>query len=551
MKSTKKKKISRKERELKSNAERSKRVTLDNEIDMRILLLLYLHKCLTAEQIHRLLPGPIIDPKDAQLAKLDIESTEPLRDIKLNSLINKLRHMKNRGVIKRISKLDALGHEIFKIHHFVITDLGISILLEFFNIPKEKGSDEKFHFSNFKMNSITQKDHHFSIQDWISRLTMELSRIGIHLPGCEWRRYFNGDPNEGGNAAYRPDWMFFKPNDYYDYLSGYGTDLHKQMVNPFIYPLKTRDSYLKMLSENSDFDIDWKSSYQPFIYFEMDMGSMDHKLLSTKFANIRENVVSTVDVLVFVSNQNRLDVEEGESSSRARNVRKTLLKQFKRDSTLDKLHVIHGNQMETIQAVKDYICNSYSFLNGLDIADINSFQVLVESHNKSTGSNAKIYPTHSSEAIQIFPYIKQFDGGLPDYVIIQDRFLDNDRSGKPIGKTVDFIYVTRKYWFNPQAKAILYQEWVSKGKWNNHEVRVVLMYPTKFEMENDVFTQENVTYEVEGTEENRGLVCSHLRFSNFETIREAGSLDNLYKRVKTKNSKGIQWEEVKLYERSY
>jgi len=555
-----KKRFSRSERELRSRSDRSMRVTLSNIVDMRILLLLYLHKCLHANQIHRLLPGPIQTYNVSQVNHSD-DYSEPIRIIKLKSLLNKLRLLVNRGVIKRTLSTEK-SSEVIDTFDFVLTDLGLKALLEYLDIPKFKIGDPEEKLYHYKMDQFvvrktSQKNHNFCIQEWVSRITSDLYVNGIHLPGCEWRRFFDGNPDHG-NIAYKPDWLFFKPNEFHDVLLEFEPELKKQKEKlsqqkayPFIYPLKTRDHCLKMVYQNMESYLDWKDAYQPFIYFELDSNTMKHHQLNKKYANIRENVAGTVDLLVFVSNINELDVKEGDSTERAQNVRETMLKQFKRDLTLEKLDIIHGNQTETMEAVKDYIYNSYSFLRRLEMSDIHLFQVLLDNHNRITGSNARVYHTDSLEAKEIFPYIKEFDNGLPDYVIIQDKYLDHHRSGNPIGKTVDFVYLTRKYWFNPQAKAILYQEWVNKGKWLHIDVRVVLMYPSKDEMEIDIFTTDKLLLEPMGGENIRndfGRVSNYLRFIDFESVKKAGVWDHLFRRVRSPNRKGVFWSEVKLYE---
>ncbi|MEX0596143.1 MAG: hypothetical protein WD512_06545, partial [Candidatus Paceibacterota bacterium] len=253
-----KKSLTRSERELKSNMERSRRVTLENEIDIRILIMLYLHKCLEVDQIHRLLP-PTIDEKikDPMTGKT-IDRISRVVVIKQKPLINKLRLMKKRGIIKDIISIEK-GVEVIDKRQFVLTELGLSILLEFFEISNHKeikSGENIYHFTmdNFNIRKKSQKEHNYSIQEWVTRITSELIQLGIHLPSCEWRRYFNGNPKEG-NISYRPDWLFFKPNKYFDGISYYQSNLtwaenlKRQKTNPFMYPIKTRDKYLKLISD--------------------------------------------------------------------------------------------------------------------------------------------------------------------------------------------------------------------------------------------------------------------------------------------------------------
>ncbi|MEF2246410.1 hypothetical protein [Paenibacillus sp. IITD108] len=512
-----KKNVTRKEKQQKYSLEERMILTKENKNDFSIILALYFYRALSSDQIYRL----------------------GVTGMKKNTLWSKMTYLTERKVIKTIVDTDKPTGSLNSKYRYILTDLGLQVILDVLQIPLKLRGEPKQYFSLMDLRLGSQKKHHYLSVDWVSRVQQRIKPLQI--PDSEWRRYLNGDPNIS-TTIYKPDWIMYEPHIVHNtIIENERFDLH-----PFVYPLTIRDEVLtekySELSEGRTWD--WKSFYKPMLVLEMDTGTMNHKELKNKYLTILDTLKREQDranlpkLLVFCNYVERFSPRFNEdktdnlvlelhpnSKKRLRNTRKYMCEVLHQSLLEDELTVLHGDEFETVIRAADYISNNQQFVFPERLNDLSYLQKLFSNHS----SNLSIF-TPASEQGKAWCDLTSYGAGLPDFIVKQDDVNRiNDRFNSTAQK-IDFVYYARNGWVNPQLKAATFEKWIkSGGEWPFvSQIRVILLYPSSKEFHDDIFPVKFST---------------NIYFASFEELEVERKWDEMYVRVPV-FKKGIRWEKI-------
>jgi len=514
-----KKSVTRKEKQQKYSIDERMILTRENKNDFNILLALYFYRALSSDQIHRM----------------------GVTDMKKNTLWSKMTYLTERKVIKTIVDHEKPTGSLNSKFRYILTELGLQIILDALNVPPKKRGVPKQYYSLMDLRLGSQKKHHYLSVDWVTRV-QQIVKVqgGILVPDSEWRRYFNGDPNIT-TTIYKPDWIMYQPHIVHDSIMG--TENYE--LHPFVYPLTVRDEVLtqlyKKLSEGREWN--WRNFYKPMLVLEMDTGSMNHRELDVKYQTIVETLKRDADtfpkLLVFCNYVERFSPRFNEektdnvvlnvqpnSKKRLRNTRKNLSDAFHKVLLEDELFVIHGDEYETMRAAADYIINQQEFIIPNRMSNI---EYLLQRFSKGA-TNLRVF-TPASEEGKAWRDLSPYGAGLPDLIIIQDADQrKSERFDATVPKMIDFVYFARCGWVNPQRKAATFQNWLQAGgEWPFVvQSRVVMLYPNADEFQRDVFPTK---------------FSQHIYFGAFDELEAGMVWRDMYIRLPVVK-KGIRWERV-------
>ncbi|MEF3304231.1 hypothetical protein [Paenibacillus sp. GYB003] len=467
--------------------------------------------------------------------------------MKKNTLWSKLVYLTERKVIQKLVDDAKPSGSLHIKYRYALTELGLTIILHSLEIPVWTKGKARLYYSINDLKVRAQKKHHFMIVDWISRVQQKLKEAGIFVPDSEWRRYYSGDPNNS-ETSYKPDWILYEPN------VGNKTIIENQRyeLHPFVYPLSVRDQHLNGLYEKigDGRTWDWRSFFKPMMVLEMDTGSMKHKELVVKYQSIIETLArekeSFPKMLVFANYLGRLsskiDKTNGDneiktilpnSMKRLRNTRRNIVDVMRTVLINDDLSVLHCDEYETILTAADFVINGQQLVGHLEMSNFETFQNLLNVHNSKEGRNARVFDPRS-EAGKEWRDFTTYGPGIPDFYVIQDEKRGSgsrSRFDELDLKELDFIYLARKGWVNPLAKAEQYAKWLSKGgAWGNvSKARIILLYPNRDEFMEDVFPIDFYSHNV--------------YFVSFEDFQQTKSWGPVFKRHTTEK-KGTRWIEL-------
>lgn len=516
-------KITRKEKQQKYSIDERILLTKENQNDFNILMALYFYRALSSDQLYRL----------------------GVTNMKKNTLWSKMVYLTERKVIQTMIDDEKPSGSLHIKYRYTLTELGLKIILDSLDIAVWTKGKVRLYYSLNDLKVRAQKKHHFMSVDWISRLQQKLKAVGIYAPDSEWRRYYSGDPNNS-ETSYKPDWIIFEPN------IGNKTIIENQRyeLHPFVYPLPVRDQHLNGLYEKigDGRTWNWRSFFKPMMVLEMDTGSMKHKELAVKYQSILETMARDKDsfpqVLVFANYLGRLsskiDKSTGEnvikfilpnSMKRLRNTRRNIIDIMRNALMNDDLAVLHGDEYETIQTAADFVIHGQQWINHLDMSNIETFQKLLDMHNVQDGRNARIFDPSTAMGREWRDFTA-YGPGIPDFYIIQDEKRGSGSRFDPLEvKELDFIFLARKGWVNPLAKAEEYAKWLSKGgEWGNvSRVRIILLYPNRNEFMEEVFPTS--------------FYSDNMYFVSFEEFQKTKVWGSVIKRGTT-DKKGIRWIEL-------
>jgi len=320
----------------------------NKEIDYVILLSLYQHRALTAEQLYR-------------IGKFNLH---------INSLRNRLRTLADRKVLSVNSRA---GIKSVPVLVYSLSLYGLRILIEDILKVKEyvpQLDDYKEHYTLDDLKVRGQHEHFYEVQDWLS-LYLSRQPESFH---CEWRRYPIFDDDE--TISYRPDWMIFEKTEEWEEEKKVNPT-----SNPLLYPYFFRrttfdDQFLKLM-----------------VSVECDRGTMSRTELVDKWEAYKkegEEMTSKSLVMFYPKQVN--------GTTRHRNIRETMIYSFENELIDEKIHIFQGEKESTAQAVSLFVEREGNVLLNEPMTDRNSIRILVE--NYRTENKKAAYLEVSDEVVE-------------------------------------------------------------------------------------------------------------------------------------------------------
>jgi len=403
-------------------------VQQNQECDYPILMLLYLHRALTADQIFNM---------------SDIYTNS-------NSLRNRLNTLHKRKVLNSNAR-HGLGR--LPINFYSLSSLGLRIITEDILQVEEyepELDEDKFHYTLEDLKIRGHYPHHYSLQSWLSDVHGQLEKQQyLH---CEWRRFPLFDEND--EVRYRPDWLIFNQNEKAERLME-----GSSFENPLHIPYLARTKVYEDLG------------LTPLMSVECDRGSMTRSDLLEKWKMIKEYKELPVESLVmFYPNGSN-------STSRHFNIRETTFRAFNEDMGEGRLMVFEGDEVSTADCVKKYLRHNKQLLADEDMIDFELFRKLVGNRN--------------ADYIKGNYTLSQGDFSWEDELNIPfeaDRTILKEGESNEI----QFIYFCYPGWVNPIAKARSLLRWLKEGNLTLFDhASVVLVYPDQDCIERDVHLKDS------------------------------------------------------------
>ncbi|SED12569.1 hypothetical protein [Paenibacillus sp. GP183] len=466
-------------------------ITINNPNKMMILRCLYMSRSLDIFQIARV----------------------AVPDMNMKALGNMMSSLTGQRLVKRtLSKAQWKTKGDEQKYHYSLDLEGLYIIACYYldaewfydnrDIPKQ-------HYFLANLNiADTQLVHHFEIQDLLTRLIHNLAIKGINFPHCEWRRYPLQDPRIISEkfSAYKPDWILFEPNNFYSEMF--------QKQNTGMCPLHT-----PILSRDEDQKKTLKDHYKIMLSLECDMKTEDSRKLEYKFERFKYSLSYQPNNLAFFSVFDRLLRDElkplidKRSKNRLRNNRMSMIKVMGENMIAEQTTILHGDEYTCRIACEFFIEHEGNMRMGFPTSE--EFASYVNAGSYTTDHSLSYYsPIQLKE--------KRIGRPLP---VIPDAAVRVEQWGKT--KEMHLIFFARLGWVNPIAKAIEMQKWINEGDEGN-EVKVVLLYPNAYDIDNEIHMEEFPFYYV-----------------NWEEVMDLGIWGHYKVPEKVKTSKNMSWKDVK------
>jgi len=509
-------KVSRRELQEAYTQEDIKHFMISHPSDMTVLMALYMHRRLTAEQLGRVaFPG---------FSEYGVK--------------NRMNILNARKVVKRDNRLIRLrGNPLYAKYHYSLNQFGLRVLTDYMLLPfhddqQENNETPRQHYTTKELEIKRQLDHHYAIQDVVTRIVGELREDNLHVPNCEWRRFPFADENR--KIPYRPDWLLFKPNRAYSESMERG----EYYRIPFVYPGHVHTSS-KQAEKYADFEIDIggeeaadirplnqiREGYEPWICLECDTGTMRGTMLPSKWEAIKTNVKLKQGLVysIFTPMAKFIDIDIVRNDrTRIGNVRKSAIKSLEKVLLTDEVQMIQGDEFQVYAATKELIKNG-GFTNGQAIADVSQIEKLLQQYSLIL-SKHKLGLANQDSLETLKKTFKPRMPAEPDFVIFKSS--SGGYSESEGDYELHFIFMARLGWLNSHVKALAFQEWSKKTPLQQvKHFKIVLMYPNADEMKNDVFLPAE-----------KEIYCV-----DFQMLQERGMWGTMYTRISIYSD---QWDEV-------
>lgn len=396
-----------------------------NPLVLEILLGLYIHRRLTAEQIHR-----------------RCRHNVSLKTLRNNLLLLSKLHVINK---QRISAI-ASTHKQFSTLHYSLTERGLRMLCEnVIKVPyiEENPDMAKPHYLLSDLAVGRQGFHHFSLQEMVTQLLHHLDKKELHVQSCEWRRYpYIERAGDTEQVRYRPDWLVFAPKETFNEERIKGGD----GLSPLHIPLLSRDSEDKETLTNL---------YEPLVNIECDAKTFRMEPLREKWRIYEQMIGTAGEVLAVFSTKEQTEAgKEGSVQQRLRNVRQSLLDVLETAMSSDIITVIQGDMDMVIEGLIAHL---------LTKDPMEPIKSLAE--NERAWKPSDIQKTKSQKAWPVSP---------------DEMFEVKTAEGDQRYAFFRMPYVGL---VNPIAKALQFQAFLKE---NDIDIRVGLIYPNADTMKRDV-----------------------------------------------------------------
>ncbi|MDQ0896269.1 MULTISPECIES: replication-relaxation family protein [unclassified Paenibacillus] len=349
--------------------------------------------------------------------------------------------------------------------HYSLSSFGIRLyaraVMDISLYDEEVSSTDKLPKQHYLYKDLLIRDqdvHHYVLQAFLCALLGSFWGKEVYLPSSEWRRFLYLDPapvdkeGEKPEVPYRPDWVIFKPNEYYNDLVRSG-NLGKDILN---VPVNSR---------NEEDNRIVKEYYQPLISVESDTGTMSSTQLEGKFKKIQSVLPALPKGIAFVvaeGSMGKVKVDEDkrdqakrksrQNKIRLRTIAEAAEKAIKDELLSDTLQMLVGWESTLTPTTEKYISAEGELKSYFHVSD-DTWKTLFPSY---TMMSKRDWATYSIKT------------GLPDVGLI-------DRGA---GKIIAF-YFALPHWVNPQIKV-------------NHlignkipDLKCVLVYPDRCDIDTD------------------------------------------------------------------
>ncbi|WP_147385221.1 hypothetical protein [Paenibacillus thiaminolyticus] len=436
--------------EVKSDTNRSSRIgsrkwTIEkiirlasaNKNHMSVLCALYVHRRLTISQFQRI----------AQL------------DMKMNSVMNMFKTLYERNLVQRekIHEIASTFGEAF-VYHYSLSSLGLQIVASTFMdviFYKDDPTLPKQHYlvDDLKVN---QHKHHFDTQEFVSLVIDGLRSSNVVTAHCEWRRYPFFD--DEGKVGYRPDWVFFKPGQYYTSMVKEG----REWENPLHIPLQTRDNLdHKILAEH----------YKPFISIECDGKTASYEALKKKWVNIKQSIQHIPNTFAVFTNMGRLRKDnvllrnDRKHTIRVKTVRRSILDVLQNELAKDEMRIIQADEYNARDGVL------HTFKTCGDLGSYVDVKILKENIVKRYGKGMVAFVSEDEIRLLVD------NGHLPCTVDLMYEVTEGT------SKKYFAIVYARKAWVNPHAKVMSLSEWARE---KNEAIQLLMLFPDQDELYEEI-----------------------------------------------------------------
>lgn len=348
--------------------------------------------------------------------------------------------------------------------HYSLSPFGIRLyaraVMDISLYDEEISATDKLPKQHYPYKDLIVRDqdvHHFVLQAFLCELLGSFWEKGSYLPSSEWRRFLYYGPapvkeGEKREVPYRPDWVIFKPNDYYTNLVRSGS-IGKDILN---VPVETRN--------DEDNNI-VKEYFQPILSMESDTGSMSSNQLEGKFKKIKSVLAALPKGIAFVVAEGSMGKVKVDESARVKAKRKSRQNKIrlrtiaeaaesviKEELLSDTLQLMIGWESTLTPTTEKYISRDGELRSYFNVAD-ETWKLLFPSYTTMSKRDWATFSIHI---------------GLPDVGLI-DR-----EAGKIIA-----VYFALPHWVNPQVKV-------------NHlignkipDLKCVLLYPDRSDIDTD------------------------------------------------------------------
>lgn len=349
--------------------------------------------------------------------------------------------------------------------HYSLSSFGIRLyaraVMDISLYDEEVSSTDKLPKQHYLYKDLLVRDqdvHHYVLQAFLCGILGSFWNKEVYLPSSEWRRFLYLDPSpvekdgEKSEVPYRPDWVIFKPNEYYNDLVRSG-NLGKDILN---VPVNTR---------NEEDNRIVKEFYQPLLSVESDTGTMSSTQLEGKFKKIQSVLPVLPKGIAFVvaeGSMGKVKVDEDkrdqakrksrQNKIRLRTIAEAAEKSIKDELLSDSLQLLVGWESTLSPTTEKYITAEGEMKAYFHVPD-DTWNKLFPSYTMMSKRDWETYTINS---------------GIPDVGLI-DR-----GAGKIIA-----LYFALPHWVNPQVKV-------------NHligskisDLTCVLVYPDRSDIDTD------------------------------------------------------------------
>lgn len=384
------------------------------DTDYKILLALYQHRALSAQQI---------------------QSTW-FPELHINSIRNRLRALSHRRILTVNMKT---GIATRPVNIYSLATFGLRIVVE--NILQvmeyaPQYNEQKEHYTVDDLKIRSQHNHHHELQDWVLSIVSKVPDL-LH---CEWRRFpFLQEGEE--NIYVKPDWLFLEVDTETKRLIK-----SDDSNNPLLYPYL----YRKRIFENV--------TLKPILCVECDRGTMSRSELVEKWDGYRSltNAYMPHAITIFYKPPRGGDM-------RHRLIRETLFHSFQLEVIRNQIHLFQGEPNITQAAVSQFIERNMEILSGELMTNEAKIVGYLNRYNESQ-DNKNVSLLDAEKTVERFrmPVI-------PDGIITQEVSKENN---------IQFLFYAVPGWVNPHIKILAMKEWIKEGHLSMFSsVQFILMYP--------------------------------------------------------------------------
>ncbi len=379
------------------------------------------------------------------------------REERLHKISSIVRRLHAYGLLER-RRIFAVAQTLAeaRTYHYALTPSGIRVyaaacmnvawLHEDPNLPKQ-------HFSHGDLQIGSQADHHFILQEFLCEILGTLWKEKVYIPNSEWRRFLFIDSAE--EVHYRPDWILFKPNAFFNQLAEEGR-VGEDILS---VPVLTRNQVDQKVI---------RDHYRAAISVECDTGTMRHGTLVQKWHRIRNEKNHIPSCVAVLTGEGKLGEERvknkwSDNKVRVRNIGLTVRDVLESELLTDEMVFLIGKQ-----STLSYASAAYLHMEG----DLTKSFAEVEATIRTVHPQSKMLTLKDWDA-------RKVQVGMPNTSFrVQDRTYA--------------CFFARPGWINPHVKvnAILEK--------TGPEVRGVLIYHTKshFALDAHLFQSERIRYVV-------------------------------------------------------